>query len=113
MERISEAQAFGDMMLFLATEGFRKCPICGRYAKSNELGHYSVTSGNARIEQWGHLPGYGCNVDSPLAHSGAPSIATALADPPTLAAYERFNGKTQPAAMINKKRSGDVSKTND
>ena len=52
-------------MLWMATEGGRKCPQCGRYAKAGEVGNLSfcysdgVTSG--RISMYGHLPGFGCN----------------------------------------------------
>lgn len=53
------------MMAWLATEGGRKCPVCGRYAKESELGYtggYINTGGViAHISSYGHLPGYGCN----------------------------------------------------
>lgn len=54
------------MMLFLATEGGRKCPQCGRYAKTEELGNLSFNFGNkdgvhGRVSMYGHLPGFGCN----------------------------------------------------
>ncbi len=53
-----------DMMTWYATEGGRKCPMCGRYARARDLGNLSFyTSGSviARISMYGHLPGKGCN----------------------------------------------------
>lgn len=51
--------------LFMATEGGRKCPMCGKYAKRSELGNLSFKTefrqGWAHITMYGHLPGYGCN----------------------------------------------------
>ena len=55
------------MMLFFATEGGRKCPLCGRYARPGELGNLSHTFYNAEgewvghVSRYGHLPGTGCN----------------------------------------------------
>ena len=55
------------MMQFLATEGGRKCPLCGRYARPHELGDLSETfydlTGRCqgRVSRYGHRPGYGCN----------------------------------------------------
>ena len=52
------------MMLWYATEGGRKCPMCGRYARARDLGNLSFyTAGSviARISMYGHLPGKGCN----------------------------------------------------
>jgi predicted nucleic acid-binding Zn ribbon protein len=52
------------MMTWYATEGGRKCPMCGRYARARDLGNLSFyTSGSviARISVYGHLPGRGCN----------------------------------------------------
>lgn len=53
------------MMAWLATEGGRKCPACGRYAKSSELGSTGGVYRNGRlvthISSYGHLPGFGCN----------------------------------------------------
>ena len=52
--------------LFMATEGGRKCPMCGKYAKRSELGNLSFKTefpqGWAHITMYGHLPGYGCNI---------------------------------------------------
>lgn len=52
--------------LFMATEGGRKCPQCGKYAKRDELGNLSFKTqfphGWAHISMFGHLPGYGCNL---------------------------------------------------
>jgi len=54
-----------DYGTFMATEGGRKCPMCGRYAKTEELGNLSFTTeidGSwAHLSMYGHLPGYGCN----------------------------------------------------
>lgn len=46
--------------LWLATEGGRKCPLCGRYAKSSELGNLSFSSGGMHISLYGHIDGTGC-----------------------------------------------------
>lgn len=56
-----------DYGTFMATEGGRKCPLCGRYAKPKTLGNLSFyTTGSvvARISMYGHLPGYGCNISA-------------------------------------------------
>jgi len=57
------------MMAWMATEGGRKCPMCGRYAKTEELGNLSRNFGTpdggwAHISMYGHLPGFGCNQSS-------------------------------------------------
>ena len=60
----SDASKQMGMICWLATEGGRKCPQCGRYAKPETLGNLSFyTTGSivARISMYGHLPGYGCN----------------------------------------------------
>ena len=52
------------MMEWYATEGGRKCPMCGRYAKPETLGDLSFWTAPpvmAHITLFGHLPGYGCN----------------------------------------------------
>jgi len=53
------------MMAWLATEGGRKCPQCGRFAKADELGYtggsYNIGGVLTHISSYGHLPGYGCN----------------------------------------------------
>ncbi len=49
------------MSTFLATEGGRKCPFCGRYAKSKELGWVGVQGNGFIVDAYGHLPGTGCN----------------------------------------------------
>ncbi len=49
------------MMAFLATEGGRKCPQCGKFAKSEELGNISIPGPDYHISMHGHLPGFGCN----------------------------------------------------
>jgi hypothetical protein len=54
-------------MTFMATEGGRKCPHCGRYAKFTELGwvgtHFTDPRGlpSVILDSYGHLKGYGCN----------------------------------------------------
>ena len=56
------------MMCWMATEGGRKCPMCGRYSKPETLGNLSFyTTGRvvARISVYGHIPGHGCNQVSP------------------------------------------------
>jgi len=56
-----------DYGTWMSTEGGRKCPLCGRYAKPETLGNLSFrTTGSvvARISMYGHLPGYGCNQPS-------------------------------------------------
>jgi len=47
---------------WLATEGGRKCPDCGRYAKKADLGWIGLYAPNLLIDAWGHLPGTGCRV---------------------------------------------------
>jgi hypothetical protein len=53
------------MMAWYATEGGRKCPMCGRYAKEAELGslggYFQMGRVTGYISAYGHLPGYGCN----------------------------------------------------
>lgn len=55
-----------DYGTFMATEGGRKCPICGRYAKAGTVGNLSfvadIGGGIVHISMYGHLPGYGCNI---------------------------------------------------
>ena len=55
-----------DYGTFMATEGGRKCPLCGKYAKRGTVGNLSFICrpGGAiiHISMYGHLPGYGCNV---------------------------------------------------
>ena len=57
------------MMEFLSTEGGRKCPACGRYAKTRELGftggYINVGGVIAHISSYGHVTGYGCNRGKP------------------------------------------------
>jgi hypothetical protein len=50
-----------DMMTFLATEGGRKCPNCGRYAKPEQLGWVGLHGPGIIVDAYGHLPGFGCN----------------------------------------------------
>ena len=53
------------MMTWMATEGGRKCPTCGKYAKAEELGPTGGYFNNGQIvchiSSYGHLPGFGCN----------------------------------------------------
>jgi len=53
------------MMAWYATEGGRKCPACGKYAKASELGSTGgmVEIGGflIHISSYGHLKGHGCN----------------------------------------------------
>ena len=49
------------MMEFLATEGGRKCPACGKYAKKSELGFTGFSAPGIHVSSYGHLPGFGCN----------------------------------------------------
>ena len=45
----------------MATEGGRKCPMCGRYAKAKELGWIGCNTPTLCLDMYGHLPGKGCN----------------------------------------------------
>lgn len=52
------------MMTWMATEGGRKCPMCGKYAKAKDLGwvgfHATDHNGNGMIvDAYGHLHGCG------------------------------------------------------
>jgi hypothetical protein len=52
---------------FMATEGGRKCPMCGKYAKKGAVGNLSFVAwsgdgGYVHISMYGHLPGHGCNI---------------------------------------------------
>jgi predicted nucleic acid-binding Zn ribbon protein len=49
------------MMAWLATEGGRKCPACGKYAKAEQLGYTGFKTAGMIVNSYGHLPGYGCN----------------------------------------------------
>ena len=49
------------MMAWLSTEGGRKCPMCGRYARQDELGFIGGSGPGYHISAYGHLPGFGCN----------------------------------------------------
>lgn len=53
------------MSAWLATDGGRRCPMCGKFAKADELGFvggtYEANGVVAHIHAYGHLPGYGCN----------------------------------------------------
>jgi hypothetical protein len=53
------------MMTWMATEGGRKCPACGKYAKAEELGptggYFNDGQIVVHISSYGHLPGFGCN----------------------------------------------------
>jgi hypothetical protein len=64
-EIVIEKKPTMSMMAFLATEGGRKCPACGRYAKEAELGYTggSCNMGGSivHISSYGHMKGFGCN----------------------------------------------------
>ena len=53
------------MSMWFATDGGRRCPLCGKFAKAEELGFvggaYGADGAIAHISIYGHLPGYGCN----------------------------------------------------
>lgn len=53
------------MSAWLATDGGRRCPMCGKFSKADELGFvggtYETDGIVAHISAYGHLPGYGCN----------------------------------------------------
>ena len=55
------------MSVWYATEGGRKCPMCGKYAKADDLGNLSFPIADAsgavvgRVSRYGHKPGTGCN----------------------------------------------------
>ena len=61
------------MSAFLATDGGRRCPQCGKFAKASELGsigEFLYNSDGRRIghySAYGHLPGYGCNKEKEAA----------------------------------------------
>jgi hypothetical protein len=61
----AEAKREMTMMTWMATEGGRKCPACGKYAKAEHLGFtggYSNIGGSVvHVSSYGHLPGHGCN----------------------------------------------------
>lgn len=50
-----------NMGTWMATEGGRKCPMCGRYAKAKELGWVGCNTPTICLDMYGHLPGKGCN----------------------------------------------------
>lgn len=49
------------MMTWMATEGGRKCPACGKYAKAKDLGWIGSNTPKLCVDMYGHLPGKGCN----------------------------------------------------
>ncbi len=51
--------------LFLATEGYRRCPQCGKYAKRDALGFIGGSGPGVHVTMYGHLPGHGCNGGQP------------------------------------------------
>jgi hypothetical protein len=62
MKSVNPIMSFG---LFMATEGGRKCPQCGKYAKQGELGNLSRISISdgilVHVTAYGHKEGFGCN----------------------------------------------------
>lgn len=57
------------MGTWMATEGGRKCPMCGRYAKARDLGWIGYNTPNLCLDMYGHLPGKGCNRRKRSRHS--------------------------------------------
>lgn len=53
------------MSAWLNTEGGRKCPQCGKYAKPEQLGWVGVSGVGIVLDAYGHLPGFGCNRAAP------------------------------------------------
>lgn len=49
------------MGTWMATEGGRKCPMCGRYAKARDLGWIGQSGPGFILDMYGHKPGKGCN----------------------------------------------------
>ena len=49
------------MGTWMATEGGRKCPQCGRYARREEIGWTGFNSPKLCLDMYGHMPGFGCN----------------------------------------------------
>lgn len=49
------------MAAWLETDGGRRCPQCGKFAKKNDLGDLSFAITGGRVSAYGHLPGFGCN----------------------------------------------------
>lgn len=68
------------MSVWMATEGGSRCPLCGKFAKSGQLGNLSYTivqptewsaiglgytwmhkPNFIHVSAYGHLPGKGCN----------------------------------------------------
>lgn len=49
------------MMAWLSTDGGRRCPMCGRFAKEDQLGYVGYSGSGFRVSAYGHLPGFGCN----------------------------------------------------
>lgn len=47
------------MTMWIATEGGRKCPICGRYAKRDDLGDLSFGGKGLLVTVYGHKNGCG------------------------------------------------------
>lgn len=50
------------MMTWMNTEGGRKCLQCGRYARSSEIGYTGFRGPGYIVDNYGHLPGFGCNI---------------------------------------------------
>ena len=65
------------MMAWMATEGGRKCPQCGKYAKQSELGYTGglceIGGVLTHISSYGHLFGYGCNRSQNAPHQATAS----------------------------------------
>lgn len=57
-----------DYMTWMASEGGRKCLLCGRYGKQQEMARIGPTCCNHGSvivcgAKYGHLPGFGCRKD--------------------------------------------------
>ena len=49
------------MMAYLATDGGRRCPQCGKWAKAKDLGNLSFSDECGTVSMYGHKRGKGCN----------------------------------------------------
>lgn len=62
---VSNEQQQLSFATWLATDGGRRCPQCGRFAKPTQLGSLggrcTVGHATAYLSAYGHLPGFGCN----------------------------------------------------
>jgi len=63
LKRVVRPRRKHDMSIatWMATEGGRKCPMCGRYSKAKDLGWIGCNTPTLCLDMYGHLPGKGCN----------------------------------------------------